>query len=173
MVDSKHGLKSSKNAFLFAEQIASSTYHTLLIFVDLFYWSIDQLWWSTCVAWCFHVITGTKESAEGVLRYYSNLVYICYRLRGVWRKLIDDKNTVFSLSLFKFHWLAKVGCWIGLWIFTNKSFSISLKTMSEKLCLQWNDFRENAIGSLGSLKNDRDFLDVTLISEDGKKVEAH
>ena len=45
--------------------------------------------------------------------------------------------------------------------------------MSEKLCLQWNDFRENAIGSLGSLKNDRDFLDVTLISEDGKQVEAH
>ena len=58
-------------------------------------------------------------------------------------------------------------------MFTNKSFSISLKTMSEKLCLQWNDFRENAIGSLGSLKNDRDFLDVTLISEDGKQVEAH
>ena len=45
--------------------------------------------------------------------------------------------------------------------------------MSEKICLQWNDFRENAIGSLGSLKNDRDFLDVTLISEDGKQVEAH
>ena len=45
--------------------------------------------------------------------------------------------------------------------------------MSEKLCLQWNDFRENAIGSLGSLKNDRDFLDVTLSSEDGKQVEAH
>ena len=45
--------------------------------------------------------------------------------------------------------------------------------MSEKLCLQWNDFKENAIGSLGSLKNDRDFLDVTLTSEDGKQVDAH
>ena len=45
--------------------------------------------------------------------------------------------------------------------------------MSEKLCLQWNEFRENAIGSLGSLKEDRDFLDVTLASEDGKQVEAH
>ena len=45
--------------------------------------------------------------------------------------------------------------------------------MSEKLCLQWNDFKENAIGSLGSLKDDRDFLDVTLASEDGKQVEAH
>ena len=45
--------------------------------------------------------------------------------------------------------------------------------MAEKLCLQWNDFKENAIGSLGSLKDDRDFLDVTLAAEDGKQVEAH
>ena len=45
--------------------------------------------------------------------------------------------------------------------------------MSEKLCLQWNDFKENAIGSLGSLKDDKDFLDVTLACEDGKQVEAH
>ena len=45
--------------------------------------------------------------------------------------------------------------------------------MSEKLCLQWNDFKENAIGSLGSLKDDQDFFDVTLASEDGKQVEAN
>ena len=45
--------------------------------------------------------------------------------------------------------------------------------MSESLCLQWNDFKENAIGTLGSLKNDHDFLDVTLASEDGKQVEAN
>ena len=45
--------------------------------------------------------------------------------------------------------------------------------MAEKLCLQWNDFKENVIGSLGSLKDDRDFLDVTLAAEDGKQVEAH
>ena len=45
--------------------------------------------------------------------------------------------------------------------------------MSDKLCLQWNDFKENAIGSLGSLKDDNDFLDVTLACEDGKQVEAH
>ena len=51
--------------------------------------------------------------------------------------------------------------------------SIKRKTMSEKLCLQWNDFKENAIGSLGSLKDDKDFLDVTLVSEDGKQIEAH
>ena len=45
--------------------------------------------------------------------------------------------------------------------------------MSDKLCLQWNDFKENAIGSLGSLKDDKNFLDVTLACEDGKHVEAH
>ena len=45
--------------------------------------------------------------------------------------------------------------------------------MSEKLCLQWNDFKENAIGAFGSLREDADFADVTLACEDGKQVEAH
>ena len=48
-----------------------------------------------------------------------------------------------------------------------------LNNMSKKLFLQWNDFKENAIGSIGSLKGDSDFLDVTLACEDGKQVEAH
>ena len=45
--------------------------------------------------------------------------------------------------------------------------------MSEKLCLQWNDFKGNAISSFESLREDRDFTDVTLACEDGKQVEAH
>ena len=45
--------------------------------------------------------------------------------------------------------------------------------MSEKLCLQWNDFKENAIGAFGSLREDADFADVTLACEDGKQVAAH
>ena len=45
--------------------------------------------------------------------------------------------------------------------------------MSEKLCLQWNDFQENAISSFGNLREDVDFTDVTLACEDGKQVEAH
>ena len=45
--------------------------------------------------------------------------------------------------------------------------------MSEKLCLQWNDFKENAIGAFGNLREDADFADVTLACEDGKQVEAH
>ena len=45
--------------------------------------------------------------------------------------------------------------------------------MSEKLFLQWNDFKDNAIGVFGSLKDDADFTDVTLACVDGKQVEAH
>ena len=45
--------------------------------------------------------------------------------------------------------------------------------MPEKLSVQWNDFKDNAIGSLGLLKDDKDFLNVTLASEDGKQIEAH
>ena len=39
--------------------------------------------------------------------------------------------------------------------------------MSQKLCLQWNDFKENAIQAFGSLRGDNDFADVTLACEDG------
>ena len=45
--------------------------------------------------------------------------------------------------------------------------------MSEKLCLQWNDFKENATSAFGSLREDRDFADVTLACEDGSQFEAH
>ena len=45
--------------------------------------------------------------------------------------------------------------------------------MSEKLYLQWNDFKENAVGAFGILREDADFADVTLACEDGKQVEAH
>ena len=46
-------------------------------------------------------------------------------------------------------------------------------TMSEKLCLQWNDFKENATSAFGILREDADFADVTLACEDGKQFEAH
>ena len=45
--------------------------------------------------------------------------------------------------------------------------------MSEKLCLQWNDFQDNIKSSFGSLRKDNDFADVTLACEDGQQVEAH
>ena len=44
---------------------------------------------------------------------------------------------------------------------------------SEKLCLQWNDFKENAALAFGELRNKSEFSDVTLVSQDGEKIEAH
>jgi len=45
--------------------------------------------------------------------------------------------------------------------------------MTEKLCLKWNDFQENTNAAFGSLRNNKDFSDITLACEDGEQVEAH
>ena len=45
--------------------------------------------------------------------------------------------------------------------------------MSEKLCLQWNDFQENIKGAFENFREDENFNDVTLACEDGQQVEAH
>ena len=44
---------------------------------------------------------------------------------------------------------------------------------SEKLCLQWNDFKESLIFSFRELRDDREFSDVTLVCEDDKEIKAH
>merc|ERR1719239_562028 len=46
-------------------------------------------------------------------------------------------------------------------------------TNSEKLCLQWNDFKQNISASFGDLREDKEFTDITLACEDGQQVEAH
>ena len=45
--------------------------------------------------------------------------------------------------------------------------------MGEQICLQWNDFKDIVSTSFRSLRDDRDFADVTLACEDGKQMEAH
>ena len=50
---------------------------------------------------------------------------------------------------------------------------VLLIMMSEKLCLQWNDFKENVNSAFGSLRNDKEFTDVTLACEDGQQMETH
>merc|ERR1719187_1738677 len=45
--------------------------------------------------------------------------------------------------------------------------------MSKKLCLQCNDFKQNVNSAFGTLRNDKDFSDVTLVCEDGQQMEAH
>ena len=45
--------------------------------------------------------------------------------------------------------------------------------MSEKLCLQWDDFKDNTVAAFGRNRGDEDFADVTLVCEDGQEVGAH
>ena len=51
--------------------------------------------------------------------------------------------------------------------------SVMMDTGSEKLCLQWNDFKENITFSFRELREDQEFSDVTLACEDGQQIEAH
>ena len=46
-------------------------------------------------------------------------------------------------------------------------------SMSEKLSVKWNDFKENASASFHHLREDNEFADVTLACEDGQQIEAH
>ena len=48
-----------------------------------------------------------------------------------------------------------------------------MATADEKLCLQWNEFKENVSSAFGDLRQDKEFIDVTLVCEDGQQVEAH
>ena len=43
----------------------------------------------------------------------------------------------------------------------------------EKLCLKWNDFQANLSSAFERFRNDLDFADVTLVSDDGKQFETH
>ena len=45
--------------------------------------------------------------------------------------------------------------------------------MEEKLRLKWNDFQDNVRTSFGSLRQDNNFSDVTLVCEDGQQFELH
>ena len=45
--------------------------------------------------------------------------------------------------------------------------------MSEKFCLKWNDFQSTVSQSFRSLRQEEDFYDVTLVSEDELQLSAH
>ena len=44
---------------------------------------------------------------------------------------------------------------------------------SENLCVKWQDFQYNTANTFRSLRDNPDFADVTLVSEDNKKIKAH
>ena len=46
-------------------------------------------------------------------------------------------------------------------------------TTSEKFSVRWNDFKENISSDFSNLRDDTNFTDVTLISEDGQNIETH
>ena len=45
--------------------------------------------------------------------------------------------------------------------------------MNEKFSIDWNDFEENTIKSVSQLRNEEEFCDVTLVSDDLKRIMAH
>ena len=45
--------------------------------------------------------------------------------------------------------------------------------MDDKFCLKWNDFQKNLSRTFKQLRNEEDFYDVTLVSEDQKQIQAH
>merc|ERR1712055_192750 len=45
--------------------------------------------------------------------------------------------------------------------------------MSEKFCLKWNNFQTNVSRTFSILRNEDEFLDVSLVSEDQKMMSAH
>ena len=44
---------------------------------------------------------------------------------------------------------------------------------SAEVCLQWNHFRNNVNTVFGTFRGNANLADVTLVCEDGEKVEAH
>jgi len=44
---------------------------------------------------------------------------------------------------------------------------------SDKFALKWNDFKDNISTSLRDLKDEQDFFDVTIASDDDHQIEAH
>ena len=45
--------------------------------------------------------------------------------------------------------------------------------MSEKFCLQWNDFHTNVSNSFGVLRNEDYLQDVTIVTDDNEQIAAH
>ena len=45
--------------------------------------------------------------------------------------------------------------------------------MSEKFNLKWNDFQSTVLQSFKSIRADKDFLNVTLVTDDEVQIEAH
>ena len=55
----------------------------------------------------------------------------------------------------------------------SEEHTFKIMNISEKLCLQWNEFQSNASTTFKELRNESDFADVTLVCEDNQPIEVH
>ena len=56
---------------------------------------------------------------------------------------------------------------------TRNTYIIPVLITMEKFCLKWDHFQDNISKSFRNLRKEKDFFDVTLISEDDEVVLAH
>ena len=59
---------------------------------------------------------------------------------------------------------------------TSKSLTMALtidQAQEDKFSIKWNDFTSNVNKSFRNLRNQEDFIDVTLVGDDSKHVVAH
>ena len=56
---------------------------------------------------------------------------------------------------------------------SNESVDHKIPTMADNVSLKWDDFNRSVTKSFGSLRNEKDFFDVTLVTDDEVQVSAH
>ena len=61
----------------------------------------------------------------------------------------------------------------AIFFFMSCKLNIVFAAMPEYFCLRWNDFKENFQSTFMFLKDDKDYADVTLASDDGQLLKAH
>ena len=60
-----------------------------------------------------------------------------------------------------------------VYLFLSKKLTLGLDKMSHKINLKWHDIKEDTKNTFESLIKTNDFVDVSLVCEDGQLVEAH
>ena len=56
---------------------------------------------------------------------------------------------------------------------TSQGLAAGKMSASEKFCLRWNDFESNISVAFRELREEKDFFDVTLVSDDERQIPAH
>ena len=49
------------------------------------------------------------------------------------------------------------------------SCSVTMGAGDEQFCLRWNDFQESLLSTLQDLRDEEDFVDVTLVCDGGRR----